>query len=183
MTRDQVETLLAEIAAKKGLDSFVVMGSLSVYGITEDPVPEDMTLSNEVDSYPEVSPELAPELAKDWGQGTEFERTHGYYFDPISPALPTLPDGWEARLLVHQMPAGVSIKYAEPNDVAISKYARGEPKDRQWIRAGLEASILSMATMVYRMRETPFLDQAEHDRVSAAIEEDQTWLESRQRSR
>jgi hypothetical protein len=34
------------------------------------------------------------------------------------------------------LPSGVKVKYLEPNDCAVSKYARSEPKDREWIRAG-----------------------------------------------
>lgn len=176
MTRQQVEDLLSEIGAKKGIKSFVVLGSLSIFAYSEGAIPAEMTLSNEVDSYPEIYPELASDLAAEWGQGTEFERRHGYYFDAISPRLPTLPDGWESRLVERKTASGVAIKYADPNDVAISKYTRGEPKDRMWLRAGLAASILSLATIEYRFRETLFLDQPEHERVKAAIAEDRAWL-------
>lgn len=137
-----------------------------------------MTVSNEVDSYPEIHPDLAADLAKEWGQGTEYERRNGYYFDPISPKLPTMPSDWESRLLVRKTASGITMKFADPNDVAISKYTRGEEKDREWIRAGLSASILSLVTIDYRLRDTLFLDQAEHERVNAAIEEDRNWLQA-----
>jgi hypothetical protein len=77
-----------------------------------------------------------------------------------------------------KLPSGVHVKFLEPNDAAISKYARGEAKDRQWIREGLRQSILSLATIEYRFRETPFLDQEEHDRAKTLMEEDRVWLES-----
>jgi hypothetical protein len=176
MTRDQVESLLSEIGAERNLKSFVILGSLSVLGLTESPIPSDMTVSNEVDGFPEIYPAHDPDLAARWGQGSPFERQHGYYFDSISPALPTLPDSWESRLISRKTASGITMKFADPNDVAISKYARGEAKDKDWIRAGLAASILSLATIEYRCRETLFSDQKEHDRVKAAIEEDRRWL-------
>ena len=77
-----------------------------------------------------------------------------------------------------KLPSGVNVKFLEPNDAAVSKYARGESKDRQWIREGLRQSILSLATIEYRFRETPFLDQDEHDRAKVFLEEDRQWLES-----
>lgn len=182
MTKQQVEDLLSEIGKKKRIPSFVVLGSLSVFAFSEGEIPTEMTLSNEVDGYPEIHPDFDPGLAAEWGQGSDFERRHGYYFDSISPKLPTLPDGWESRLIEKKTSSGIIVKYADPNDVAISKYARGEAKDRRWARAGLAASILSLATIEYRARETLFLDQAEHERVKAAIAEDRAWLD-RARSR
>ncbi len=178
MTLQQVEKLISEIGVKRHIKSFVILGSLSVYGLTEDTPPVEMTLSNEVDSYPEIYPALAFDIASDWGQGSEFERTHGYYFDPISPKLPTLPEGWEGRLISKTTSSGITMKFGDPNDVAISKYTRGEAKDRRWIRAGLQASILSLATIEYRCRTTPFLDQEEHEKVKRSIDQDKEWLAS-----
>ena len=181
MTLDQIEDLISEIGRERNLTSFVVLGSLSVFGLGAEAVPQDMTLSNEVDGYPEIYPEFAPDIAARWGQGSDFERSHGYYFDAISPKLPTLPEGWQSRLLARKTASGVTIKFADPNDIAVSKYTRGEAKDRRWIRSGLAASILSLATIEYRCRETQFIDQSEHERVKAAIEEDRAWLEGLRR--
>ncbi len=178
MTRQQVEDLLSEIGTKRNLTSFVVLGSLVVYGLPESAIPSDMTTSNEVDGYPEIHPQSAFDLSQEWGQGSPFEEKYGFYFDAISPTLPTLPEGWQSRLLVSKTKSGVTIKFAESNDVAISKYTRGEAKDREWIRSGLAASILSLATMEYRLRETNFLDQDEHEKVKRSIEEDRVWLSS-----
>ena len=63
------------------------------------------------------------------------------------------------------------------------KSARGEPKDRAWIREGLAASILSSAMLRHRFASTPFLDQAEHDRAKAALAEDVAWLEKARKKR
>ncbi len=176
MTRQQVEDLLSEIGTKKNLKSFVVLGSLVVYGLPDNAIPPDMTTSNEVDSYPEIHPQSAFDLSKEWGQGSKFEEQHGFYFDAISPTLPMLPEGWQSRFLISKTASGVTLKFADPNDVAISKYTRGEAKDREWIRSGLAASILSLATMEYRLKETHFLDQEEHEKVKSAIQEDRVWL-------
>jgi hypothetical protein len=67
---------------------------------------------------------------------------------------------------------GVKASFLEANDAAISKYARGEERDRRWIREALRASILSLATHEYCCRETNFLVQPEHIRVKVAILED-----------
>jgi hypothetical protein len=182
MNFEQLDVLLGEISREKGVSEFVVVGSLSVLGLTHDRMlPSTMLMSNEVDAYPEHDPQLTFELADRWGQGSEFERQHGYYYDAVPPELPTLPDGWRARMIQITLPSGVSVKFLDPDDAAVSKYARGEPKDRQWIREGLRQSILSLATIEYRFRETQFLDQAEHDRAKTMLKEDRDWLESKAR--
>lgn len=184
MTFAQVEQLLARVRDAEGFDKFVVFGSLSVLGlISSRAIPEGMLVSNELDAYPEDDPEKRHRIAARFGQGTRFELEHGYYFDPISPALPTLPEGWKGRLIALNLPSGVRVKFLEPNDAAVSKYARGDLKDRAWIREGLAASILSGATMEHRFRSTSFLDQVEHDRATSALSEDLDWLGKTRRSR
>ena len=76
------------------------------------------------------------------------------------------------------MRSAQSLKFLDPDDAAISKYARCEPKDRAWIKEGIKASILSLATLEYRMRETAFLDRKEHQRAKDALNEDKAWLKS-----
>ena len=177
MNFEQVQKLLTDIRDEEGIDRFVVLGSLSVFGlIASREIPPGMLVSNELDAYPEDDPDKRHTIARKFGQGTPFEFRHGYYFDPISPALPTLPDGWKERLIELTLESGVRVKFLEPNDAAVSKYARGEPKDRAWIREGLAASILSAATIAFRFRTTPFLDQVEHDRATAALAEDLSRL-------
>ena len=178
MNLAQVERLLGAIKAASGIDDFVVMGSISVLGMMlGHDIPEVMILSNDLNAYPRLDSGSAGTFNKAWGQGSAFERQHGYYFDAVSPNLPTLPPGWQDRLIALQLQSGVKASFLEPNDAAISKYARGEERDRRWIREGLRASILSLATLEYRCRETDFLDQAERDRVKVAIREGRDWVE------
>jgi len=84
--------------------------------------------------------------------GSAFEDEYGYYVDAASPDLPTLPDGWEDRFVVHDF-GDVRALFLELNDAAISKYARGEMRDRIWIQEGLKAKLLSMPTIEYRLRK------------------------------
>jgi hypothetical protein len=179
MNLEQLDRLLGEIARENNVDGFVVIGSLSVLGLTQGRVPSDaMLMSNEVDAYLENDPDRSFDFHQRWGQGSAFEREHGYYFDPVTPQLPTLPDGWMSRMIPVTLPSGVKVKFLEPNDAAVSKYARGDAKDRMWIREGLRQSILSLTTLEYRFRETPFLDRDEHLRAKSALDEDRAWLTS-----
>lgn len=178
MNINDIDRLLSAIRDISGLDEFVVIGSLSALGITSGELPARMTWSMEVDAYPERDPHRAPEFSAQFGESSPFHQTHGYYFDAVSPDLPTLPDGWEQRMIKQVLPSGVRVKYLEPNDCAVSKYARSEPKDREWIRAGIEAGILSLPTIDYRMRETLFIDNMEHTKAKASLQQDMAWFKT-----
>lgn len=180
----QLDRLLTEVSRKHHVKSFVVMGSLTVLGLINDrPIPDEMTVSAEVDAYPENDPGRAFAIADDFGLGSEFEQANGYYYDAVSPSLPTLPRGWEQRLIPLALPGGTLVKFIEPHDTAIAKYARGAPKDMQWIRAGIDASILSVAILEYRFRETVFADDPERERVRGAITKETARAASKSRSR
>lgn len=48
--------------------------------------------------------------------------------------------------------------------------------NREWIRAGLEAGLLSAAVIESRFRDTVFLDDAERRRAKHLLAEDLAWL-------
>jgi hypothetical protein len=51
-----------------------------------------------------------------------------------------------------------------------------EPRDREWIRPGLRAGILSLPLLEARFRRTTFLDAEEAARARRALTEDARWL-------
>jgi hypothetical protein len=152
---------------------FVVVGSNSILGVAGPrEIPKRMTMSIDVDAYTKTDPGRIDAAAKELGQGSAFELENGFYLDPISPQLPTLPAGWEQRLFKISFLDGIAIHFLDPNDAAVSKYARSEPRDREWLRAGLRAGLLSAATIEYRFRETAFADEHERRRAVSAFKED-----------
>ena len=90
--------------------------------------------------------------------------------------MATLPAGWEERLTRIQLEPDLAASFLGPNDAAVSKYARMEPRDREWIRPGLRAGVLSIAILDTRFDRTTFLDARESDRARRALEEDRRWL-------
>lgn len=176
-TRKDIERLL--VAARDAIShrEYVIIGSLSVLGSRELPPPA-MVRSPDVDLYPKNDPGRASEVADAIGLGSHFEATHGYYADAVSPRLPTVPEGWEARLVPVRFDSGVVGWFLHPNDAAVSKYVRGEARDRKWIRAGLEEKILSLPTIEYRMMDT-FMETDERCRAVKAVAEDKVWLRGR----
>ena len=182
MTRDDLRVLFAQARALSGETDYVVFGSLAVLGHSGK-VPPRMAASVDVDAFGKHDPGRIFDLAKALGQGSRFEAEHGYYLDPISPRVATLPDRWEDRVVRIELEPDLAAWFLEPNDAAVSKYARLEPRDREWIRPGLEARILSLEILEVRFAETRFLDAAESARARAALAEDTRWLRTRQSRR
>lgn len=174
MNRDDIDRLLTEAMKITSHRDYVIIGSLSVLGAVAHP-PVSMTGSIDVDMYPKNDPGRAFEIAGKLGLGSDFEQAYGFYADAVSPMLPTLPEGWEQRLIRVAFDSGVMAWFLEPNDAGISKYVRSEPRDREWIRAGLQVGILSIPTIEYRPRET-IMESDERQRSALAVEEDKNWL-------
>lgn len=177
MRREDLRLLFTRARDLCGETDYVVFGSLAVLGYAGE-VPRRMAASLDVDAFGRGDPGRIFELAPALGQGSPFEAEHGYYLDPISPRVATLPEGWEERLLRIEVDPGLAIWFLEANDAAVSKYARMEPRDREWIRPGLRARILSLPIIEARFARTAFLDAAESTRARKALAEDGKWLRS-----
>jgi hypothetical protein len=174
LNRASIEHLLGEAAKLTNHREYVIIGSLSVLGQVASP-PESMVYSIDIDLYAKSDPGRSDEIARNLGLGSAFEQANGYYADPVSPALATLPEGWESRLVRLPFANGTTGWFLEPNDAAISKYVRAELRDREWIWAGLQSGILSPAVIEYRMRET-VMETDERARSQAAFAEDRARL-------
>jgi hypothetical protein len=166
---DPLFALLEAARQRCGYCDYVVIGSLSVLGLADHaPLPSDMTLSIDVDCYTRDDPPRIFDLKPELGEGGAYHRKHGIYLDPVSPKLPTLPEGWHLRTLCVQR-GQVRAHFLDPNDAAVSKLARAEPRDLRWVGAGLKAGLISLAALRLRMRSTSFLDQAEQAKADAAL--------------
>lgn len=176
MDRRDIEKLLGQAKALTHHTHYVIIGSLSILGALPSP-PRMMTRSLDIDLYPRDDPGRASEIAKHLGLGSPFELENGFYADSVSPALPALPTGWEDRMIPVEFPSGTTAWFLDPNDAAVSKYARSDPRDREWIRAGLQAGILSMPTIEYRLPQASMIAE-EQVVAKRSIDEDKRWLRS-----
>jgi hypothetical protein len=173
MDLSKLETLFEEAQKLSGHSEFVVVGSLSILGVVQrGRVPPRMLMSIDVDCYTRKDPQRIFELNQALGKGSAFEAANGYFLDPVSPGLPTLPENWDARLIRVPLKHGIKAFFLDPNDAAVSKYARGEPRDREWIRAGITAGLLSVPIIASRLRDTMFLDDEEQQAALSAFAED-----------
>lgn len=169
--------LFAEARALSGHQDYVVIGSLSVLGLEESfEIPETMTMSVDADCYTKADPGRIFDVVKALGENSPFHVEHGFYLDGVSPQLPSLPDGWEDRLIKVERD-GLRVWFLDPNDAALSKYARGEPRDRRWIRAGILSGVVSIPVVNSRFPSTNFYDVDEKSKARALIDADVAWFE------
>ena len=131
MNREQLHALLTQAKAIVHHTDFVIVGSLSILGAVSDP-PRTMVMSIDVDTYLKNDPQRTYELAQALGQGSVFEDEFGYYLDPVSPSLPSFPEGWQERLIPLDF-GDVKAFFVQPDDVAVYKYMRGEERDLRWL--------------------------------------------------
>lgn len=167
MNLEQIGRLLKEAKNITKHDEYVIIGSLSILGYEPHP-PQQMIMSIDVDMYIKNDPSRTSDLHEKLGQGSEFENTNGYYADPVSPKLASLPEGWQNRLIEYHF-GDVKAFFLDPDDAAVSKYVRGDERDLRWIHAGLEAGILKIKTIEQRIGSAPTLDgelEAARERIS-----------------
>ena len=173
MELSDLERLFKEARKLSGHSEYVVVGSLAALGVApRGRVPPRMLVSIDVDCYTRQDPARIFELLQALGEGSAFEAANGYYLDPVSPSLPTLPEQWEHRLIRVPLGDALTVFFLDPNDAAVSKYARAEPRDREWLQAGLSAGLLSAPIIESRLRDTTFLDDKERQVALRAFAED-----------
>ena len=183
MKRDHLFKLFHEAHRMTGHKDYVVVGSLSILGIQdEDGLPAEMSMSNDIASYTKADPCRIHDVNAALGEGSEFHKNNGYYLDPVSPNLPTLPDGWQNRM-TSLTRGNVTLWFLDPDDAAMSKYARSQPNDLRWIRAGILCGLVSLPKIKYRLASTTFLDGDEESRVRKQLDATQAWFEIVKRSR
>ncbi|WP_345536960.1 DUF6036 family nucleotidyltransferase [Variovorax defluvii] len=159
-----------------GHENYVVIGSLSILGTQdEDELPTEMSMSNDIDCYTKADPARINDAKNALGEGSEFHRANGYFLDPVSPSLPSLPDGWEARMTCIEQDK-VRVWFLDPDDAAVSKYARSQPNDLRWIRSGILSGHISLPKVKARIASTLFLDAEEEARVRTQVDADVSWF-------
>ena len=73
---------------------------------------------------------------------------------------------------------GVRIWFLDPDDAAVSKYARSAPNDLRWIRAGIVSGYVSLPKVNARIASTTFLDADEEAKVRKHVDADRAWFET-----
>lgn len=181
-TQDYVRAARS-IARHFGTDTVYIIGSQAVLANWPD-APVAMRLSPEVDAYPgnatswekeRPGEEASEEINALFGQGSEFERTFGFYIDGVDDKTAALPADWLARAKTMEIDAdGQIIRAISPSleDTVVAKLARLDERDRLFIEAAHAARPLDLVRIRSLYRST-----RPHRALRARAEQFLDWLE------
>jgi hypothetical protein len=134
--------------------------------------PHVMRLSPEIDAYPgnaklweaeeaDRSDGLPPEASEHihalFGEGSQFHATHGFYIDGVDELTAKLPRGWQARATIRWFDVDgrrVKTMAPSPDDLIISKLARLDNKDKDFVEAYHRMRTLDIQLIETRIAET-----------------------------
>ena len=166
MNRQQFEHVIAAAANVIDLDEFVIIGSQAVLGTLPE-IPASMLISMEVDIYPLQEPERAIEVDGAIGDGSQFQRTFGYYAHGVGPETAKLPRGWEHRRVRVDVPPRPGSKRRpvaycpEIHDLVLSKLAAGRERDIDYARQATAHSLVDPAVLRERVADLPVSDDVQ----------------------
>lgn len=158
--REEFEHVIRAAAEVCGEVEFVAVGSQAILGTHPD-APDPMLRSMEADIYPLHSPERADEIDGSLGDGSQFQRTFGYYAHGVGPETAKPPAGWESRLVRVQVePRGGSERTAvvcclEVTDLVLAKCVAGRDRDWDFAQEALRAGLVSAAELHARIEDLP----------------------------
>jgi hypothetical protein len=169
-TLEDLDRTVRAIAHEFKTDTVFIIGSQAIMMSWPDAPPE-MRGTPEIDAYPEnarvweveqaakgeVSPEASEHIHGLFGDGSLFHRTHGFYIDGVDERTARLPKGWNERAIVKGLLVdGRQVKAVAPapEDVIVSKLARFDDKDKEFVRAYHRSRPLNLQLVEERIRET-----------------------------
>lgn len=160
MRRADLEHLIGAAANVIGQDEFVVIGSQAILG-SHPQAPENMLRSLEADIYPLHNPAQADAIDGALGDGSQFQRTFGYYAHGVGPETAKAPRGWEQRLVRVSIPARVASRRSpvawclEAHDLVLSKCAAGRDRDWEFAAQALDAGLVQRDVLLARIADLP----------------------------
>lgn len=165
MRFEDLEHVVHAAAVVTDDDELVVIGSQAILGSFPD-APDVLLRSIEADLYPRNNPEKADLIDGALGDGSPFQRSHGYYAHAVGPRTAKAPAGWEQRLVsvpIRPRPASSRRPTAlclEPHDLVLAKCAAGRPRDWEFAAEAVRAGLLEESLLVARIAEMPIEDEA-----------------------
>jgi hypothetical protein len=154
MKREDLEHILRAAGAISGSDTFVILGSQAILGVTPDP-PAVLLASMDADLYPLDEPGKADLIDGSIGELSPFHEEFGYYAHGVGPETAVLPRGWKDRVIPiqNENTHGVVGLCLHPVDLAISKLLAGRTKDLEFVRIMLENDLVAATDLTELLGE------------------------------
>jgi hypothetical protein len=182
-TLDDLERTVRALATEFDADRVFIIGSQAILLGWPD-APTAMRSSPEIDAYPgnaklweieerktHSGAEASERINGVFGFGSQFHRTHGFYIDGVDENTAKLPTDWQTRALVRSVDvAGKTVLAIAPcpEDLIVSKLARLDPKDKEFIETYHAERPLDAEVIARRLRASR-LEPAIVDRAIAYV--------------
>lgn len=180
MRRDQLEHAIRAACQIIGAREVIIVGSQAILATyPESDLPLEATMSQEVDVLPIAADEretsiLADRIEGVAGEWSLFEERHGFSIDGVDLATAILPNGWRNRLVMVQN-ANTAAPSGQPQfvgwcldkeDLCAAKLCAHREKDRNFVRALLDAGLVDADVIEDRLSSTPseFAEQSDRAR-------------------
>ena len=151
------------------IDHVIIIGSQSILGTySEADLPRAATMSQEVDVLPpgstaEDTERMADMLSGVAGEWSTFDETHGFHLDGVDDTTAILPQGWRDRLVrvsnastVDPVTGRVYTGWClDPYDLCASKACAMRDKDKNFVRALIEAGLVDPLIVIGRLTHVP----------------------------
>ena len=170
MRRSELEHAIRAATEIIHQDAVFIIGSQAILGsFTEDELPTEATLSEEVDIAPmkdDDAQSLATELDAAIGEMSHFHETHGFYVQGVGRGTAVLPAGWTDRLVKvkNANTSGRTGLCLEPHDLCVAKLIAGRAKDHLFVGALLAHGLVNRDLIAERLL-TVFNDDIRRDRA------------------
>lgn len=160
MNRAQLEHIIRASCAIADDDEMIIIGSQAVLAQFPD-APAELLVSMEADVCPKNRPERAELIEGSIGELSMFHETFGYYADGVGNPFPTLPSGWQSRLIPVRGPGtgGKTGWGLEIHDLLIAKLIAHREKDLEFSRTALKHGLAERDVLRARLEQTDVSDE------------------------
>jgi hypothetical protein len=156
--REQLAHVLRAAATITKDNDILVIGSNAILAtFDEDDLPEETTMSIEVDiAFFDDPDELKADLVDGAiGEASMFHASHGVYGQGVGLTTAVLPDGWRTRLVVFEASAAAPSRALclEAHDLVVSKLVAGLAQLADAVGAEFKATVYIGAVLGLRWGE------------------------------
>lgn len=154
MTLEQLKQVLQAASELTKESDFYVIGSAAILQVFNSPGHVYLSRSNEADLISfSGDPHIADLLSVMIGELSPFHACHDVYADGVTFDTPVFaPKGWQDQAIVVQFKEiGVTARFMELHDLALSKLGAGRPKDMEFCEALIATGYLNQGMLRERL--------------------------------
>ncbi len=156
MKRHELEHVIRAAGTISETKELVILGSQAILAKYPD-APEELTVSQEVDTYPLDDPQMADLIDGCIGELSLFHEQFGYYAHGVGPETACLPRNWRERAIriCNESTKDIIGICLSPADLAARNLVAGRDKDILFVEIMLQNNYISADELNDLFKELP----------------------------